>query len=80
MQFNLPDFFLPDLVVTVAFGLVAILLIILGYIVFDKLTPKLDFSDLLTKGNTALAIVVGSFILGLCYVVAHVVGAILGSG
>lgn len=80
MQFNLPDFFLPDLVVTLAFGLLAILLIIVGYTAFDKLTPRLNFSELLTKGNTALAIVVGSFILGLCYVIAHVVAAILGSG
>jgi uncharacterized membrane protein YjfL (UPF0719 family) len=62
----------------VAFGMVAILLIVLGYITFDKLTPKLNFSDLLNKGNMALAVVVGSFILGLCYVIGRVVAAILG--
>ncbi len=78
MQTHLPDYLLTDLVATVAFGVVAILLIVLGYITFDKLTPKLDFDDLLNKGNTALAIVVGSFILGLCYVVARVMAAILG--
>jgi putative membrane protein len=80
MQLNLPDYFLTDLVVTVAFGFVAILLIVLGYILFDKLTPKLAFDELLNKGNMALAVVVGSFLLGLCYVVAHVVAAILGTG
>jgi len=47
-------------------------------VAFDKLTPKLDFDDLLNKGNVALAIVVSSFILGLCYVVGRVVAAILG--
>jgi len=78
MQMHLPDYLLTDLVSTVAFGVVAILLIVLGYVTFDKLTPKLDFDDLLNKGNMALAIVVGSFILGLCYVVARVVAAILG--
>ena len=78
MQLHLPDYLLTDLVSTAAFGVLAIILIVLGYITFDKLTPKLDFSDLLTKGNTALAIVVGSFILGLCYVVGRVVAAILG--
>jgi uncharacterized membrane protein YjfL (UPF0719 family) len=56
----------------------AILLIVFGYVVFDKLTPKLDFNDLISKGNTAMAIVVGSFILGLCYVVGSVISAILG--
>jgi uncharacterized membrane protein YjfL (UPF0719 family) len=80
MQFNVPDMLFSDLVATIAFGIIAILLIVLGYITFDKLTPKLDFSDLLNKGNIALAIVVGCFILGLCHVIAHVVSAILGGG
>jgi uncharacterized membrane protein YjfL (UPF0719 family) len=78
MEFHLPEYFLGDLVATVAFGVVAILLIVLGYKTFDRLTPRLDFDDLLNKGNVALAIVVGSFILGLCHVVARVVSAILG--
>jgi putative membrane protein len=78
MQTHLPDYLLTDLISTTAFGIVAILLIVLGYVTFDKLTPKLDFSDLLNKGNVALAIVVGSFILGLCYVIGRVVAAILG--
>ena len=78
MQTNLPDFFLGDLVATVAFGIVAILLIIVGYVAFDKLTPKLDFNDLVSKGNVAMGIVIGSFILGLCFVVGRVVSAVLG--
>ena len=78
MQLHLPEYLFSDLLATVAFGIVAILLIVVGYITFDKLTPKLDFSDLLNKGNVALAIVVASFILGLCYVVGRVVSAILG--
>ena len=67
MQTYLPDYFLPDIIATVGFGIIAILLIIVGYIAFDKLTPKLDFDDLLNKGNIALAIVIGSFMLGLCH-------------
>jgi putative membrane protein len=78
MQYHLPDYFFTDLVSTVAFGIVAILLIIVGYVAFDKLTPKLNFDDLLNKGNMALAVVIGSFILGLCYVVGRVVSAVLG--
>jgi putative membrane protein len=78
MQLHLPDYLFTDLVSTVAFGIVAVLLIVVGYVTFDKLTPKLDFNDLLSKGNVAMAIVVGSFILGLCYVVGRVVAAILG--
>ncbi len=75
---HLPEYFFGDLVATAAFGVAAILLIIFGYFAFDRLTPKLDFDDLLNKGNIALGIVIGSFILGLCYVVGKVVSAILG--
>jgi putative membrane protein len=78
MTFQLPEFFFSDLVSTFAFGIVAILLIILGYVTFDKLTPKLDFGDLINKGNLSMGVVVGSFIIGLCYVVGRVVAAILG--
>jgi len=78
MQLHLPDYFLGDLVSTFAFGIVAIILVVIGYKTFDKLTPRLSFDDLLAKGNVALAIVIGSFILGLCYVVGRVVSAILG--
>jgi len=80
MQLHLPDYFAGDLISTAAFGLLAILLVVVGYKVFDKLTPKLDFDDLLNKGNVAMAIVIGSFILGLCLVVAKVVSAIVGGG
>ena len=79
MDMHLPEYFFGDLVATVAFGIVAILLIIVGYVAFDRLTPKLDFDDLLNKGNVALAVVIGSFMLGLCYVIGRVVAAILGS-
>jgi putative membrane protein len=75
---HLPEYFFGDLVATVAFGIVAILLIIVGYVAFDRLTPKLDFDDLLNKGNLALGVVIGSFMLGLCYVIGRVVSAILG--
>lgn len=78
MQLTLPEYFLTDLISTAAFGLLAILLVVVGYKVFDKLTPKLDFDALLNQGNLAMAIVIGSFILGLCHVVARVVSAILG--
>jgi putative membrane protein len=79
MQTHMPEYFFTDLAATAAFGILAILLIILGYIAFDKLTPKLDFDDLLNKGNMALGLVVSSFLLGLCYVVGRVVAAILGA-
>lgn len=79
MDLHLPEFFLGDLVATVGFGIVAILLVVLGYKVFDWLTPKLSFDELLKNGNVPVAIVIGSFIVGICYVIGRVVAAILGA-
>lgn len=79
MEFHLPEYFLGDLVTTIAFGFIAILLLVLGYKLFDKLTPRLPFDDCLKSGNVAVAIVVGSFLLGLCYVISRVISAILGA-
>jgi uncharacterized membrane protein YjfL (UPF0719 family) len=78
MTTHLSTDFLVDFAVTGAFGVLAIVLVVFGYWVFDKLTPKLHFDDNLCKGNVAAAIVIGSFILGICYVVAHVVTAVVG--
>jgi putative membrane protein len=80
MNLYMPEYFLMDLAATAAFGILAIVLVVFGYKVFDKLTPKLPFDESLKSGNIAAAIVIGSFILGLCYVVAHVVSAIAASG
>ncbi len=78
MEMHLPEYLLGDLAATVAFGVVAILLVLVGYKLFDRITPKLPFDEQIKNGNIALAIVVGSFFLGVCYVIAHVVAAILG--
>ncbi len=74
---QLPPTFLGDLVATIAFGLLAIVLIAAGYKLFDKMLPNVDFNEELKKGNTAFAIVIATFLLGLCYVMASVVGVVL---
>lgn len=77
-SFALPDHFFGDLVAMGAFGLVAILLIIVGYKVFDRLTPDCDYEKEIAKGNISAGVTVAAVILGLCYVVAHVISAVIG--
>jgi putative membrane protein len=49
-------------------------LAVLGFKVFDWITPKMDIQKELTeKANIAVAIVTASIILGVCYIVASVV-------
>jgi putative membrane protein len=57
------------------FGLIGIGLAILGFKLFDWLTPRVHVQqELSEKHNVAVAIVCAAVILGICYIVAHVVG------
>ena len=53
-----------------AFGLLGILLLMLGYKVFEWITPKLDVEAKLQEGSVAVGIAVGSLLLAIAIVVA----------
>src|SRR5580700_8040503 len=74
---SLPDHFLGDVVSAFCFGLLAILLVVLGFKVFDWLTPRCNFQDEINKGNMSAGVIIGSVILGICYVIAQVLTAIV---
>lgn len=76
---QLPDHIFGDLVATFAFGLLAILLVVLGFKVFDWLTPKCNFQAEINKGNISVGLVMSAVILGISYIIAHVISGILGS-
>ena len=78
MNLTLPDCILGDLIATFAFVAMAIILMIIGYKLFDKATPQLDFNGEIHKGNISMGIVVASIILGIAFVIAKVATAILG--
>ena len=59
------------LLAMVVFAVVGILLMVLGYKVFDWITPKIDLQkELGERQNIAVGIVVGAVILGVALVVA----------
>jgi len=64
---------LSGAVASLAFGLIGIVLLLLGYWLFDKVTPQIDVQKELCEKNLAVAIVVGALLLGIAYVAAHVV-------
>jgi putative membrane protein len=56
---------------TIVFGLIGIVLTILGLKIFDWLTPRLDIQkELVEKHNVAVAVVSAALILGICHIVA----------
>ena len=72
-DFALPDNFFSAAVSSITFGLIGIVLLILGYKMFDWLTPSLHFQDELKKGNVAVAIIVGVLLASIAYIAANAI-------
>lgn len=58
---------------TVGFGVVGIILAILGFKLFDWLTPGDLQKEIFEKQNVAAAILGAAVVLGICWIVAAVV-------
>lgn len=70
---GLPDTFFVGIAGSFAFGLMGILMMLLGFKLFEWVTPRLHVEEELGKGNMSVAVVVGAFFLAIAYVVGHVV-------
>jgi uncharacterized membrane protein YjfL (UPF0719 family) len=56
-------------------GLMAISLLLIGYTLFDILTPKWDFKDVFEKGYISNGgLVIGAFLIGLSIIIACTAG------
>ena len=55
---------------SVLFALLGVILFVAIFAIIDKVTPYHLWRELVEKQNTALAIVVGFFALGICVIVA----------
>jgi putative membrane protein len=62
------------LMAVAAFGLVGIALLMLGFKLFEWVTPKLNVEEELAKGNIAVGIVVAAAILGISAIVFRAIG------
>ncbi|GKX65138.1 DUF350 domain-containing protein [Inconstantimicrobium mannanitabidum] len=63
---------LTNLGISFLFGLVGIIIMVLGYWVFDKVIPA-DFNKELEKNNIAVAIVIAGMLIGIAIIVSKVV-------
>jgi putative membrane protein len=74
-QSFLPAHFVPNLIAAVTFGVLGLFLILIGYKLFDWITPGIRVEqELAEKQNIAVAIVVGAVIVGVGIVVSRTVG------
>lgn len=65
---------LNNLGLSALFGLLGILIMAIGYVIFDKMIP-LDFNKELEQKNTAVAIVIAGLLIGIAIIVSRVVAA-----
>jgi uncharacterized membrane protein YjfL (UPF0719 family) len=65
---------LNNLGISALFGLLGILIMAIGYIIFDKMIP-LDFNKELEKNNVAVGIVIAGLLIGIAIIVSRVVAA-----
>jgi len=68
-----PESFGMSVVSTIVFGLIGIVIAILGFKLFDALTPFNLEREICEKQNIAVAILSGAMMLGICIIVAAVV-------
>ena len=68
-----PEHFWASVIASGVFGLLGIILLLLGYWLFDLITPRIDVQKELCEKNLAVAVVIAALLLGIAYVAAHVV-------
>ena len=70
-QTDLADFAI-DLVSTIVYSIVGIVMGVIGFKVVDWLTPGNLAEEVANKENRALAVLAGSMMLGVCIIIASV--------
>lgn len=55
---------------SVIYSIIGIAILVIAYVIFEKITPENLRKEIIEKQNTALAIVSGSFILAIAIIIA----------
>jgi putative membrane protein len=63
-----------SLLAAAAFGLLGILMLLIGFKVFEWLTPRVHIEEELAKGNVAVGIAVGAVALGISLIIVRAIG------
>ena len=65
--------FMASAGLSIVFGLIGIVLLIVGYVIFDLVLTKVDFNEELKKNNIAVAIVIAGFMIAIDIIISGVV-------
>lgn len=67
------DTFMNNIVLSIVFGVIGIILLIFGYCFFDLVLKKIDFNEELKNKNVAVAIVIAGFMIAIGIIISGVV-------
>jgi putative membrane protein len=56
-----------------AFGLLGIFLLVIGFKIFEAVTPRVDLEKELAEKNIAVGIVVGALLLGIALIISRAI-------
>lgn len=63
------EFFFKPVIASVTYSLLGFIILLLCYFVIEKITPEKSWKEIVENKNTALAIVLGAFILGISFII-----------
>lgn len=69
-----PHTMVEALISATVFGLLGLVILLIGFKLFEWITPRLDIEKELGEKNVAVAVVVAGFMLAIGFVIAKVIG------
>lgn len=63
------DFFLRPIIASVIYSLLGFVILLLCYLIIEKITPEKSWKEIVENKNSALAIVLAAFILGISFII-----------
>jgi uncharacterized membrane protein YjfL (UPF0719 family) len=67
------EHFLAGLTGSVTFGILGVVMLLVGFKIFDWMLPKVDFQEAMKENSVATAIIVGSFFVSLALIISAVI-------
>ncbi|OON66487.1 DUF350 domain-containing protein [Hymenobacter sp. CRA2] len=61
------------IIASVLYSVLGILILVVSFIIFDKLTPKTLWKEIIDEHNTALAIVAAAFMLAVALIISSAI-------
>lgn len=64
------ELFYKGVIASLIYSVIGIIVLLLSYLIVEKLSPEKSWKEIVENKNVALAIVFGAFILGISIIIA----------